>query len=480
MKVCCLGHTCDYEAGNMARMYFDEVTLSWEEPENGEDAVCTYLTDEGDAYSAKATVYLDDTITEKTVREKKNEDTAERIIGKAMYKALSEATGIYPPWGILTGIRPVKLVRQKGREARRFLTEKSLVSPQKTKLALDTAQKESKILALSQNNSFSLYIGIPFCPSRCSYCSFVSKTVEQAGRLMDDYVEKLVKDIAFTAEISHQIGLRLETVYFGGGTPTTLSAEQMRRVMAAVSQHFVLSSLREYTVEGGRPETLSEEKLAVLIEGGCDRLSINPQTMQDTVLNAAGRKHTVEDVYKAYDLAKRYPFRTVNMDLIAGLPLDTPDGFSFSVDSVLALNPQNITVHTLCIKRAAYLKQGRPPLPSDGEVTAMLSYGQTVLEKAGYLPYYLYRQRNTLANAENVGWAKEGHECLYNVYIMDQTHTILSCGAGGVNILRQPGGDRIERVFHYKYPYEYISRFDGLMDKKREILSFYERYPLSL
>lgn len=459
-------------------MYFNEVTLSPDEPAEGEDCVLTYLTEKDGHYEARAVVQFQGKRVEKTRREKHDYDTGERVLGKALYEALGEATGIYPPWGILTGVRPVRIAERAGDDAWEFLTDKSLVSEDKARLAICTAEQEGKVISLSKPNSFSLYIGIPFCPSRCHYCSFVSKTVENAGRLIDDYVEKIVKDIAFTSEISRRYGLHLETVYYGGGTPTVLSASQLKRIMTAISDHFDLSTLREYTVEGGRPETLTEEKLAVLIEGGCDRLSINPQTMQDNVLVASGRRHTVQDVYNAFALAAKYPFRTVNMDLIAGLPLDTLEGFTASLDAVIDLHPENITIHTLCVKRAAYMHENRLPLPSDVDVTAMLAYGQTALERENYLPYYLYRQRNTLANAENIGWAMPGHECLYNVYIMDQTHTILSCGAGGVNILREPHGNKIERVFHYKYPYEYIDRFDQLMERKRDILSFYQRYPI--
>lgn len=459
----------------MARMFFEDVSLG-SSREGEEDCILTYLIQEEGVIKARAVVYVDGTCMEESRQEQTGQDTPERILGKAMYKALSKATGIRPPWGILTGVRPIRVVEREGDSAWEFFTQKSFVSEEKARLAIRTAEKESKLIALSKENSFSLYVGIPFCPSRCHYCSFVSKTVENAGKLIDDYVEKLVKDIAFTAEISRHCGLRLETVYFGGGTPTVLSAAQLDRIMTAVSDCFDLSTLREYTVEGGRPETLTDEKLEALIRGGCDRLSINPQTMQDGVLMASGRRHTVQDVYGAWTLAAKYPFRTVNMDLIAGLPSDTPEGFASSLDAVIALDPQNITVHTLCIKRAAYMNENRPPLPSDADVTAMVAYAQQTLEKNGYEPYYLYRQRNTLANAENIGWAKPGHDGLYNVYIMDQTHTILSCGAGGVNILREPGGSRIERVFHYKYPYEYISRFDTLMERKEQIVSFYERY----
>ena len=468
MKVSCIGHSFDYEAGNVARLFFDDVTVAFSD----DGDLLTYASEQNGMWVCRV-VYKD---TEKTVSESSDSETGERVLGKAIFETLCEATGKRPPWGILTGVRPIRITERKGENAADFLVRQSLVSEEKATLAVKTAKNESKILSLSRPESFSLYIGIPFCPSRCLYCSFVSKTVENAGKLIDEYAEKLVKDIAFTAETARRCALRLESVYFGGGTPTVLSSGQLDRIMKAVSGHFDLSHLREYTVEGGRPETITEDKLDTLIVNGCDRLSINPQTMHDSVLSACGRNHTVDDVYRAYEMARNFPFHTVNMDLIAGLVSDTAEGFCYSLDSVLALKPENVTVHTLCIKRAAYLNEERPPLPSDEDVVKMLSYSQKMLDKSGYIPYYLYRQRNTLANGENVGWAKPGHESYYNVYIMDQTHTILSCGAGGVNILRQPNGDHIERVFHYKYPYEYISRFDTLMERKQQIAAFYERY----
>lgn len=477
LKVYCKGHSFSYEAGNVARLFFEDITVYDEIPDSFEEEyIFTYAEISDDLCKVVCEVKLNGKLCCGEETDSLENETGERILGKAMYKALNEATGIKPPWGILTGIRPVKLIESNLNDPYGFYVNKSYTTEEKAQLAISTYENENRIISLSTPRSFSLYVGIPFCPSRCNYCSFVSKTVESAGKMVDEYVDKLVTEIEFTGEEVNKLGLKLETVYFGGGTPTVLSASQLDRIMKAVKKSFDLSNIREYTIEGGRPETITEEKLRVIYENGADRLSINPQTMNDKVLELTGRRHTVEDVYRAYELVRRFDFKTVNMDLIAGLAGDNADSFKKSVDDVMVLSPENITVHTLCIKRAAFINEDRPVLPSPMEIDEMLNYAQKKLSEKGYAPYYLYRQRNTLANAENTGWSKKGNECLYNVYTMDQTHTIISCGGGGVTILREPNGNRIERIFNYKYPYEYISRFDILLERKKGIGEFYSQY----
>ena len=478
MKLYCIGHNCDYEAGNVARLFFARVETVFETDgiDPNEDRILTFLREEDGTYTARCDFFQNGKEFTAAVNEPVSSDTGERILGKAMYKALSEALGICPPWGILTGVRPIKLVHSHTFDAYDFLVNKSFVSEKKAVLALKTAENESRIISLSRPDSFCLYIGIPFCPSRCSYCSFVSKTVENAASLIEKYVDLLVKEINFTGEISHKIGLRLEAVYFGGGTPTVLSAKQLERVMKAVYDSFDMSHLREYTVEGGRPETVDADKLDVLIRYGCRRISINPQTMHDSVLAAVGRRHTASDFLKAYELARKYPFSAINTDLIAGLPTDTVEGFKASLDAVCDLDPENITVHTLCVKRSSRINEDKTELAAVADVNEMLAYAEHKLDNCGYRPYYLYRQRSTVANAENIGYSKPGKDCLYNVFVMDQTHTVVSCGAGGVTILRDPHGSHIERVFNFKYPYEYISRFDVLTKRKKYIEDFYEKY----
>ena len=407
---------------------------------------------------------------------------SECALGRAFYRAASRLCGFAPPWGILTGIRPAKLARElmaAGRtpgQTEALLETERLVTPQKARLCVRTARAEERIVGLSRPESVSLYIAIPFCPTRCLYCSFVSHDIAKAARLVPRYVDRLCEEIRATGRLVRRLGLRLETVYMGGGTPTSLAADDLRRIFAAVGESFPLDRLREYTVEAGRPDTITAEKLAVIREAGATRVCVNPQTLDDAVLRRIGRSHTTAQFYEAFAAARAAGIPSVNTDLIAGLPGDTGEGFSRTVRGVLALGPEGVTVHTLAMKRASRLVARGEALydPEGGPVPSMLSDAAARLEAAGYAPYYLYRQRNSRGNLENVGWARPGGECLYNIFIMDETHSILAVGAGGVTKLRQPGGSRIERVFNFKYPYEYIGRFDEVLDRKRQVESFYD------
>lgn len=351
-----------------------------------------------------------------------------------------------------------------------------MVSEAKTELARITSGNEARVISKSLCNGFSLYISIPFCPTRCSYCSFVSQSVEKAKKLVPEYVRLLVKEIEHTGELSAKAGLVLQTVYIGGGTPTTLSAQQLDEVIKAVYKSFDTSSLLEFTVEAGRPDTITIEKLLTLKNNNIDRISINPQTFNDGVLEEIGRKHTARQAYDAMVLAKETGFKNINMDLIAGLPTDTADSFNKTLDTCFELDPESITVHTLSIKRASNLVYtGQAEYNSEGRlVSEMVDTATERLFEKGYIPYYLYRQSRMLGNLENTGWSKSGCEGLYNVYIMDETHSILACGAGGVTKLKQPGGDYIERIFNYKFPYEYITGFDEMLKRKERILTFYD------
>ncbi len=405
------------------------------------------------------------------------------VLADVLYTTLTEGTGYTPPWGLLTGVRPVKLLRMLYETIGEEKAEDRMVNlfhcaPDKFRLCAETMRYEQPILDLSDEKSFSLYISIPFCPSRCSYCSFVSQSIEKAGKLLNEYVPLLIREIEATAEVAKRLGLRLETVYMGGGTPTTLSAEQMADVLAAVSRYFDMSGVREFTVEAGRPDTITEAKLMAIKNAGVDRISINPQTLNDRVLETIGRRHSAAQVYEAMDLARRCGFDDINMDLIAGLPGDDLASFAATIDGVLSLDPENITVHTLSMKRASTLvtAQGAAGDALGSEAGRMLDICTERLPVSGYHPYYLYRQTRMVGNLENVGWAKDGHDGLYNVYIMDETHTILAVGAGGVTKLRQPGVNNIQRVYNYKFPYEYNSRFDTLLERKKEVIDFYEEF----
>lgn len=492
MRLLVDGHAFHYEMENLCRVFFPYekiVTGDGEWPEGEENAVLTALQQEenGARIFVRARV---GGVTEEKEEWLTNsrapsdfEDACERAMAVLLYGLLSRLCAYKPKWGILTGVRPIKLMRRLAAEqgeqkAAAYFERELLVSPEKTALSVQTARAEEKILALSRPESFSLYLSIPFCPTRCAYCSFVSQSVEKAARLIAPYVELLEREIAETGRIARGLGLRLETVYIGGGTPTTLSAEQLGRLLSAVRTHFDCSTLREFTVEAGRPDTITPEKLCAMKAGGVGRISINPQTLNDEVLQTIGRRHSSAQTIEAFHMARAAGSANINMDTIAGLPGDTIESFRSTIERLVALAPESVTVHTLALKRSAGLsQQGGARLESEAQNTdAMLRISQELLSASGYAPYYLYRQSRMLGNLENVGWAKEGYEGLYNVYIMEENHTILACGAGATTKLRQPGGEKIERVFNYKFPYEYNRGFDEILRRKEKIVEFYRQY----
>ena len=402
-------------------------------------------------------------------------------LASLVYDLLREVTGIRPPWGKMTGVRPVRIIHDQRaaghseEDIAKLFLEKYDCTPGRFELARGIADRQRPILERSGLRDCSLYIGIPFCPSRCSYCSFVSRTVERDKKLIQPYVDHLCMELEAIRDQVEQIGLNLRTVYIGGGTPTSLSADQLRQLMGKVARCFDLSRLEEYTVEAGRPDCTDLEKLQVLKEYGATRISINPQTFEDEVLAHIGRRHTAEDIRRCFYDARQAGHTNINMDLIAGLPGDTEEGFARSLTQAIALEPENITVHTLTLKRASSLVIDHSQ-EDYADVAAMLEHCDA-LTRAGYVPYYLYRQKNTLQNLENIGWCKPGYEGYYNIYIMEEVHSILSAGAGGSTKLRQPGcGEHIERIFNYKYANEYINGFDVILERKRGIGEFYGRY----
>ena len=325
-----------------------------------------------------------------------------------------------------------------------------------------------------------MYISIPFCPSRCSYCSFVSHSVHRAKNIIPKYVELLCEELKVTAKAANDLGLKLETVYMGGGTPTALDENQLDTVLKTVRESFDMSAVREFTVEAGRPDTVTKEKLLAIKNNGVSRISINPQTLNDDVLKAIGRNHTAKQMEDAFMLARSLGFDNINTDLIAGLPSDTYESFVDTVEKIIKLDPESVTVHSLSMKRASTLSMnGDYPEIEAGKIASdMVDYARNRLSECVIVPYYMYRQSKTVGNLENVGYAKSGFEGLYNVYIMDETHTILACGASAVTKLREPNGNFIDRIYNFKYPYEYISRFDEIISRKQGIYNFYNKYPI--
>lgn len=470
-------HNFHFELENLTRLFFpnEKITVIRDFSEPQPPYIYTEVSDK-----ITISVNIGSFNKSETAVKKLADDDNELVSAQLLYKLLCDFTGLTQPWGILTGVRPVKLLRRLAEEssveqAVKKFEKDFFVSNEKIALSRETEHNERKILELSKPESFSLYVGIPFCPSRCSYCSFVMASIERAEKLIEPYTKLLCEEIKRTAEIANKLGLRLETVYFGGGTPTTLSAEQLDTVLGTVNKSFDMSTCREFTVEAGRPDTIDIAKLFALKENKVDRISINPQTVNDEVLKTIGRKHTAQQFFDAFELARKCGFDNINTDLIAGLPTDTPESFKNSLDSIVRLNAECITVHTLCMKRASRLTTEGVTLDLQQarDAREMLAYTQNILGQNEYIPYYMYRQSRMVGNLENVGWSKKGFESLYNVYVMDETHTILACGSGGVTKLKRNNPDYLERIFNFKYPYEYIDRFDELIQRKSGIMQFY-------
>ena len=404
----------------------------------------------------------------------------QQIVKLAIYRAVLRSGRKKPVWGALTGVRPGKLMSpmlEHGvpeKEAlRRFETEYD-VSHDRAVLCLDTSRATVRADRLLEPGDVCLYVGIPFCPTRCAYCSFVSQSVEKSMRQIPAFLEALEQELHAVAEQVRESGLRVVSIYMGGGTPTTLNEGQLDRLLTEIETEFDLSALRECTVEAGRPDTITEEKLRTLRRHGVDRVSVNPQTMSDAVLQAIGRKHSAQDIVRALQQVRKVGGFAVNMDLIAGLPTDTEEGFRRTVDTVLELKPENITIHTLSIKRGARLHFGEGTLPSDGAVEAMLNYANARLRDAGYSPYYLYRQKNMSGGFENIGWTRPGYENLYNICIMEELCSILAAGAGGSTKLIRRDGGRNDRLVAPKYPTEYIESIGRICEEKRKIGAFYQ------
>ena len=470
-------HNFHFELENLTRLFFpnEKITVIRDFSEPQPPCIYTEVSDK-----ITISVNIGSFNKSETAVKRLTDDDNELVSAQLLYKLLCDFTGLTQPWGILTGVRPVKLLRRLAEESSEEQAVKKFekdffVSNEKIALSRETEHNERKILELSKPESFSLYVGIPFCPSRCSYCSFVMASIERAEKLIEPYTKLLCEEIKQTAEIANKLGLRLETVYFGGGTPTTLSAEQLDTVLRTVNKSFDMSTCREFTVEAGRPDTIDIAKLFALKENKVDRISINPQTVNNEVLKTIGRKHTAQQFFDAFELARKCGFDNINTDLIAGLPTDTTESFKNSLDSIVRLNAECITVHTLCMKRASRLTTEGVTLDLQQarDAREMLAYTQNILGQNEYIPYYMYRQSRMVGNLENVGWSKRGFESLYNVYVMDETHTILACGSGGVTKLKRNNPDYLERIFNFKYPYEYIDRFDELIQRKSGIMQFY-------
>ena len=468
MDLTLIGHDDRYAVEQLQMSLFPEGTAG--------QAVSTLHR--GDTWlTATAKITLDGKTAAASRRLKASEETVRlrrRALQQSYYLAAIQLLPEIPAWGALAGVRPTKITTKHMLEggsvksAKKLLRDVYYVTKERQELAADCSISTVKAAHLLEPTDLSLYVGIPFCPTRCAYCSFVSRSIGQRTELLEPYLAALMKELEETGRLLANSGRQVRTIYIGGGTPTTLSQDQLARLLDAISGSFDLSRCIELTVEGGRPDTLDEGKLRAIRAHGADRMSINPQTMQDSVLRASGRPHRAEDVLRAYRQAVDAGYKAINMDLIAGLPTDSVEGFCRSLDQVAALDPANITVHTLALKKGADLFEKRAGLPSAEEVTAMVAYANETLRALGYKPYYLYRQKYMSGSFENVGWSRDGLDCLYNIYMMEEVHTILSLGGGGMNKVNFPDGS-LRRFHNPKFPEQYIQMIDDVLAQKREM-----------
>lgn len=453
--------------------------------------VNAYSDDAGNE-TAFVSIKLNDRVCEATATVGSDEEVhistrASIAVGRAIFAAGKELLGHTPPWGILTGVRPAKIAGKllnSGNgitKTKKILRDEYFLNQPKAALVVSVATAEAKIIKKAKKNSCSLYISIPFCPTRCSYCSFVSYTTPRLLSMIDEYLDAMIEELNYTLDVIEEQGLELVTIYIGGGTPTTLNPEQLETLLDAICARVDVSSLLEFSLEAGRPDTITEDKLRIAKEHGVTRISVNPQTLNDEVLADVGRKHTAEDFYRAYEIAKNSGIRDINVDLIAGLPGDDFKSFSETIDKIISLDPTNITVHTFCVKKASDALKNNSEIYSISATDASksVSYAQIKTKFSGYKPYYMYRQKNTVGNLENVGFSREGHEGLYNIYMMEEIQTIFAVGAGAVTKLVDfnditSDKRRIVRIFNPKYPYEYLRE----MENRRKLIADGKQLPL--
>ena len=479
-------HDFKYEVESLCRAFF--INEKFEIKYNNDKACDFYIFTALDKINDKLKISIEikkDSLIlkEEKIIEDTDEKTTEYELCFLLYKMLCKFTGKTLKWGMLTGIRPVKLFRELSKtqtveKAEDLFKNKFLVSQEKTTLAKTISKNQENIINKSSANSFSLYVSIPFCPSRCNYCSFVSQSIEKCKHLIPEYLDLLCREIKTTAKLAKKLNLNLKSIYIGGGTPTILEAEQIKILTSEILNNFASSELMEFTFEAGRPDTISKDKLLAIKNSQVNRISINPQTLNDDILIAIGRKHTVLQTYKAFELARDLGFNNINMDLIAGLEKDTLENFSKTIKNTLKLSPESITLHTLALKKSSNLNLAGKQVKENFNtlVENMLNLAYSKFSDFSYEPYYLYRQSKMLGNLENTGFSKPGFKSAYNIFMMEEIHTVLAVGAGAVTKLKNPYNNKIERIFNFKYPYEYISRFDELIARKEKVSEFYDEF----
>ncbi|TDT45976.1 anaerobic coproporphyrinogen III oxidase [Fonticella tunisiensis] len=471
-KVKLTGHDYRYEVFQILNLFFDKSQLDF----NSSDSWDIESVLDLNRNAVECNIYKDgDVFIKKQIKlHQLDKKDIKNAIKMAILNAAEEYTGKKMPWGILVGIRPTKIVHELERnnyereEIRDYLTSNYHVSYDKALLTIEVAEREKRYLT-KKENSVSLYIGIPFCPTRCVYCSFTSNPLGKNQRVVEEYLDALIREITATLDCLNEKNINVDTLYIGGGTPTSLTSEQLRRLFETLSSRLDIKGLREFTVEAGRPDSIDEEKLLAIKEAGCERISINPQTMNDETLRRIGRNHTSEDIVEKYELARMIGFKVINMDLIIGLPGEGVEEIRRTMEKLRVLSPDNVTIHTMAIKRASVLNEREY---SDKSLSAerMYEIATEEVRNMGLYPYYMYRQKNMVSPLENVGYCKESTECIYNIQMIAENISIIAMGADGVSKLVFEDENRIERVANVKDVGEYIKRIDEMIENKKRAI----------
>ena len=468
-----INHAEEYAVREIAASFFPKIKFEFSDDTKGGDYIVSEYSFFNEKHIYTAYASLGGKYAQVSFEEAYYNKT---LIKRSVAHILEEITGIHLPWGVLTGIRPSKIIRElklSGKtdiESKEYLKSFYMTDEKKAELACRVENNEAAIIDNMKKDGISLYIGIPFCPTRCLYCSFTSQSIDFSNKLTEPYVEALKKEIKAVSKNNFIKNRSIETVYFGGGTPSALSSNQIDDIIRCLKESFDLKNAKEITFEAGRPDTITKDKLVVLKNHGITRISINPQTAKDETLKLIGRKHTNDLFLKSFKLARDMGFEHINCDIIAGLPEENEEDFEKTLKMLEKLSPESVTVHTMCIKHGSYLdmKYDMYSMTAATTVNNMLDMAEAYMKKLDYQPYYMYRQKNMLGNLENVGYCKNNHECIYNIYIMEEVESIIALGAGGSTKL--VSGNRIERVFNVKEVAEYIKRIDEMIERKENLM----------
>lgn len=477
------GHDYKYEIAELFKLFTTQFKFIKEDEKFEKALINEFIKDED--YIKSTTKYYEnndlklckeEVFNINSLNEEEIKKRSKTIIKRSIFKVLSELYDTYVPWGILTGIRPVKIVhslldeRLSEVKIRQNLKDNYLIKDEKIDLALDIAKRERVFIYPIDKNKISLYVSIPFCPTRCVYCSFPSNPMKQFGHLRENYVKAIVKEIKGLAKLLKETNKEIETLYIGGGTPTTLEAEQLDNLIKSLFMELDLTKIKEFTVEAGRPDTITREKLEVMKKHNVTRISINPQTMNNETLVKIGRDHNVDDIVRCFNMARDLGFNNINMDIILGLVDENVEMVRNTLERIKELSPESLTVHTLAIKRASTLKENldKYELTRYEEMVSMINLSMEYAKSMGLNPYYMYRQKHMLGNLENIGYAKEGFECIYNIQIMEEKQSNLAVGAGAISKYVYVDEDRIERTDNVKNVEIYIDRVDEMIERKEK------------